>query len=173
MQKFHTIYMLTNKITGKAYIGQTVNSAQRRFQFHKKAARKGSKSLIHDAIRKYGTDSFEITVLDSDIPSDRVDNCEVYWIDKLQTRMPSGYNMQGGGKCVSGKDHHRYGFSSHGEIVMCDLNTGRVIKVFSGVMAAERYLRENGHEKANHWPITKCCLGKQKTAYGYKWRFKG
>lgn len=172
MQKTYTIYMLTNKITGKAYIGQTSESARRRFQYHQKAARKGSKALIHEALRKYGKDNFDLTVLDSDIPVETVDNCEIYWIRKLKTRMPDGYNMQGGGKSAKGEEHHRYGYSSHGEIVMCDKDNSRMIKVFSGAMDAERYLRDNGHEKANHWPIVKCCLGRQSVAYGYKWRFR-
>lgn len=172
MQKFYTIYKLTNKITEKSYIGQTTNSVERRFTFHKSSAKRGSRTPIHEVISKYGSDSFKLEIIDENIPENSVDDCERFWIEKLNTRVPNGYNLQGGGKSAYGKYSSGYGHSSHGEIIMCEKDSGKKLKTFSGVMDAERYLKSIGKEKANHWPITKCCLGKQKYAYGYKWMFK-
>lgn len=177
MQKRHTIYKATNVITGKSYIGQTVHTVKRRFQWHTYKAYKGKDdSPLHKAIAQYGADNFTVEILDTDIPDERVDDCERYWIRRFNTIIPNGYNVQLGGKksfdvAPVKYDGGRYGYSSHGKITMCDLNTGNEIMVFSGVMDAERYLRANGYEKANHWPITKCCQGKQKYAYGHKWKF--
>lgn len=172
MQKYYTIYKLTNKITRKSYIGQTTNDVKRRFTFHKSSAKRGSKTPLHEAISKYGAENFKIEIIDENISEETVDDCERFWIGKMKTRVPNGYNLQGGGKSAYGKYSSRYGYSSHGEIIMCDKKTGEELKIFSGVMDAERYLRNNGKVKANHWSITKCCIGKQKYAYGYKWKFK-
>ena len=43
------IYKITNKINGKVYIGQTVNSLQQRWREHRNAR---DKNLFHNAIRK-------------------------------------------------------------------------------------------------------------------------
>lgn len=60
----------------------------------------------------------------------------------------------------------------HGEIVMIDKDTDKEIAIFRCATHAEQFLKNNGFPRANHWPITKCCLGKQKTAYSHKWKFK-
>ena len=57
-------------------------------------------------------------------------------------------------------------------IIMLDNKTGEEIAIFRCATYAERFLKRNGIEKENHWPITRCCMGKQKTAYGYKWAFR-
>lgn len=44
-------------------------------------------------------------------------------------------------------------------------------KVFFGINEASRWLRDNGFKSATHGPISLCCAGKRKTAYGYKWSY--
>lgn len=46
-----------------------------------------------------------------------------------------------------------------------DINTGETIKVWDAMNDIQRSL---GFEQAN---ISACCRGKQKTAYGYKWKY--
>ena len=165
--------MLTNEVTGKSYIGQTKHSVKRRVQWHKRDAKKNRPTLIAQAIRKYGIENFTITTLDDDIDNDYIDDSERYWIKKMNTRMPNGYNMDAGGRRGNyGELHHSYGTSWHGEVIMCDKTSQKELHSFTGVMDAERYLRATGRPKASHWLITKCCLGRTKSAYGYKWKFK-
>jgi hypothetical protein len=57
------IYLITNKVNGKKYIGQTVHSASRRWGGHKLSANKGSRLPIHSAIRKYGPENFTVEVI--------------------------------------------------------------------------------------------------------------
>lgn len=173
MQETRRIYVITNKLSGKAYVGQTKHSVKRRVQWHIRDAKRGRNTLIAKAIRDYGIDNFEIKTLEDGILSDYIDECERYWIEKLNTRMPFGYNMDAGGKSGNyGNKHHGYGKSRHGEVIMYDKNTMKKIFTFSGVMDAERYLQAHGKIKANHWAITKCCFGRSKSAYGYKWKFE-
>jgi group I intron endonuclease len=42
---------------------------------------------------------------------------------------------------------------------------------FYGAIDAVRYLKINGFPIASKSNITKCCKGKQKTAYGYEWNY--
>ena len=47
---------------------------------------------------------------------------------------------------------------------------GNFIKEFINTAEAEEYIRKDKNRKSRN--IGDCCLGKQKMAYGYKWKFK-
>lgn len=42
---------------------------------------------------------------------------------------------------------------------------------FYSMTEAEKWLKDNGHAKASHGAISRCCNGKLNSAYGYKWYF--
>ena len=94
------IYKATNKTTGKAYIGQTTLSLEQRISAHMREARKGkrSKSAFHNALLKYGLDSFTIETIDRCDTIDDLNERETYWIATLNTLCPNGYNIEAGGK---------------------------------------------------------------------------
>lgn len=54
------IYVATNLINGKRYIGVTTRSLCVRWRQHKQDARASAKTILHKAIRKYGPDAFRI-----------------------------------------------------------------------------------------------------------------
>ena len=59
------IYKITNKINNKCYIGQSNNPMQR-WKSHKSHTNIGDdigKSAIHDAMRKYGIENFEFSII--------------------------------------------------------------------------------------------------------------
>ena len=91
------IYIIKNKINGLCYIGQSVDYLTR-FRKHKEEAKRHNytyKSPLYDDMYKYGVDNFEISILESktNIPDER----EIYWINKLNTIYPNGYNLSTGG----------------------------------------------------------------------------
>ena len=59
----HYIYKFENKINGKVYIGRT-DDFNRRLIEHRASAKSGKGYTLHDAIRKYGWENFEIDVID-------------------------------------------------------------------------------------------------------------
>lgn len=54
------IYKITNKITNKCYVGQSID-IYRRWQEH---CRPSSNSIIGKAIRKYGKENFDFEILE-------------------------------------------------------------------------------------------------------------
>lgn len=58
-------YRVTHLPSGKAYIGITTGTAQRRWAAHRRAARSGKNvgSRLHDAIRKHGAKQFKVETL--------------------------------------------------------------------------------------------------------------
>jgi group I intron endonuclease len=92
-----TVYQIVCLKTGKKYIGQTRLSLQNRWREHCHAAQQGSPFSIHSAIRKYGKESFEISVLDTARSQYELDAFEILHILAEHTKLPHGYNMTDGG----------------------------------------------------------------------------
>lgn len=95
------IYIATNKVNGKQYIGKFTRSLNQRRQMHEKAARQGSPLYFHRAINKYGPDAFEwrvlLTVDDGDSST-----VEQFQIKARKTQAPLGYNLTAGGEGIVG-----------------------------------------------------------------------
>lgn len=91
------IYLITNKITGKCYVGLTVNLLNRRREhFHIAATSKISP--LYNSIRKYGKINFKFTILEENLEKENLARHEIYWIKKLNTLYPNGYNQVKGGE---------------------------------------------------------------------------
>ena len=88
------IYRITNKVNGKVYIGQTINSLKQRF--HKHINSEGCKYL-HNAILKHGKENFVIEEIER-VSQDKLDEREIYWIKYYNsTDRKFGYNIYPGG----------------------------------------------------------------------------
>lgn len=103
------VYEARCKVNGKGYVGWTVD-LERRKGWHKKDAYDGSRLVFHCAIRKYGWDAFEWSMLAEDDDNDWLCLLEQKWIKRLGTKLPNGYNMTDGGDgcCISGELWHKY-----------------------------------------------------------------
>lgn len=102
------IYLITNKITEQKYIGLTIQTLERRWQYHIEQAKANhikSEESLHAAIRKYGTEAFIIKVIDNGTTKKDLEVKEREWIKKLNTVVPYGYNISKGG--VSGGSHKK------------------------------------------------------------------
>lgn len=101
------IYIITNKVNQKQYVGKTVRSLKLRFKQHCQDAKRGYKYALQKAIRKYGVDNFEIIKLEKIEAKNYLklntllSNKEIYWISKLNT-YGKGYNMTKGGDGLAG-----------------------------------------------------------------------
>lgn len=91
------IYKLTSKTSGKCYIGQCkTKNLNERMNEHKEET---SKMNIHfgRALRKYGWEDFDLTILEENINYENIDEREIYWI-KYYDSFNKGYNSTIGGK---------------------------------------------------------------------------
>jgi hypothetical protein len=90
--KLGTIYLITNKINGKQYVGQTARDMWTRFEEHCKPT---NQSYLGRAIQKYGYLNFDLRELER-VPIEELDAREIYWIDYYNT-FKEGYNQTLGG----------------------------------------------------------------------------
>jgi len=93
------VYLITNTINGKKYVGQTKTKIMRRWSAHKRDSKRVD-NLFYRAIRKYGPDAFEVVLLEDWETQEEVNDAETWWIKILDTQNSEfGYNIKpGGGK---------------------------------------------------------------------------
>ena len=97
------VYIVTNIVNGKKYVGRTTDTARRRWYGHLRSARKGSGFYLHSAIRKYGEDNFTVETIQESDDEEYLSVAEMFTIDKLGTRTPNGYNLTDGGEGSFGR----------------------------------------------------------------------
>lgn len=87
------IYVIINIINKKIYVGQTIQSLKQRFNRHSWKCNK-SRSAISSAIHKYGKENFDIILLEQCSSIEELNKQELYWINKLNSLSPYGYNLK-------------------------------------------------------------------------------
>jgi len=95
------IYKSTNTLNGKAYIGQTNRSLNKRKEEHIKAAMKmrDGKNYFHWAIVEYGEESFKWEILVESKSQSELNEFEKFFIKKYKTNDSKyGYNGSIGGQ---------------------------------------------------------------------------
>lgn len=95
------IYKIVNDLNDKIYIGKTIKTAHVRYQGHLSQLNDGS--AIHNAMKKYGIEHFHYEILEDNILDKKeLSEREKYWIKKLNTIRPNGYNIASGGEGGNG-----------------------------------------------------------------------
>lgn len=92
------IYIITNTITGKVYIGQS-KSLTIRWRQHKSKlkANKHPNQHLQYAYNQYGLEAFKYEILEECTLEQRNER-EIYWIEYYKSTDPNyGYNLQSGG----------------------------------------------------------------------------
>lgn len=90
MEKY--IYIITNDINSKVYIGQ---SNDPKYRFNQHCRPNSDNSLIDLAIQKYGKEHFTMSILEG--PIKNYNEREKYYILKYNSLRPNGYNILEGG----------------------------------------------------------------------------
>jgi group I intron endonuclease len=94
------IYICTNLMNKKQYVGQTLRKLKERIRDHKNGS--NSTSILHKAIKKYNKENFKW--ISFSCPEEDLNWTETFLIKKLNTLVPNGYNLDSGGN----KQKHRH-----------------------------------------------------------------
>lgn len=93
------IYIITNMLNGKQYVGKTQRGYELRFKEHCSSHANGFNTYIGNAIHKYGTENFRVDLL-KQVPDDSWEYWEAFYIKKFKTLFTQGgYNLTPGGDC--------------------------------------------------------------------------
>lgn len=119
--RYIEIYKITNSITGKLYIGQTVShmlnhgkyrryGSAKRLDSHFSEAIKNNKDkecrYLNNSIRKYGIDKFKVELINI-CPMEKGDVVEAKYITEYNSIFPFGYNLKIGGTVFKHCDESR------------------------------------------------------------------
>lgn len=94
------IYKIYNTLTGKCYIGQSINVPRRWTEhiYHAKHFNKEKeKNKLYLALNKYGLDNFEFSLIENCPSEISLDEREIYWISYYNSFV-DGYNSTKGGQ---------------------------------------------------------------------------
>lgn len=117
------IYLLTNAVNGKQYVGQTCVDPNVRFSQHRKSSRYISsrrRYIIARAIHKHGWENFKAEIVESCQSQNELDARERHFIDSYKCLAPYGYNADLGGTGrgrVSDWTRLKIGIANAGKVV--------------------------------------------------------
>lgn len=95
-----TLYVITNKVNGKQYVGKTYDTIENRFKGHIQTSKRNYalNRPLYKAFNKYGINSFEIKEIGKYVDG-KLEQAEIKLIEKLGT-FKNGYNLTLGGDGV-------------------------------------------------------------------------
>lgn len=182
------IYCVKNLINNKLYIGQTVRGIVSRRNAHLNDARNKKFDIpFHRAIRKYGKENFEWSIIDFAKDKKDLNEKEKYWISLLSSsNRENGYNATVGGDAFGGKGEENFwygktrtednklkisttlketrkklGATRNRAVIQLDMQ-GNYIAEFKNSA-------ETGYDKKN---VNGCCNNKLNSYMGYFWVHK-
>lgn len=115
------IYKYTNLINGMVYIGQTKQTLEQRDYKHQ--TQLNDNTYFHRAIKKYGRNNFSLELVEDNIPFNKLDEKEKYYIDYFESFYTTGkgYNLTQGGQ--QGSNTQKLTISQANEIKWLLANT--------------------------------------------------
>ncbi len=105
------VYLVTNTVNGKVYVGKTEKAIEKRWEGHCNSARKGGRAYFYCAIRKYGPAAFRITEIGTASTREELNFLEKSFIQKYRSNDARfGYNQTAGsdGGALLGEARDRY-----------------------------------------------------------------
>lgn len=107
MKNFGIIYKVTNKVNGKIYIGQTVQSIIKRKSNHISDATLSKDNFyFHNALRKYTKKVFTWEIIEYCGSKEELNEMEFHYIKQYDS-FNKGYNMTLGGDSLYGFHHSK------------------------------------------------------------------
>lgn len=178
------VYLITNKINGKQYVGQTTVSVRDRWRSHCKSRSEHSESIGND-IALYGQSSFKIEIIETIMDLNNLDMVESYYIEKLGTLEPSGYNKLHSRQDMSAAIRNRI---SNARIGLVLTNAPKVLRnkktnrnmtsrmkpvvgvhIISGDIVTLPGLSSDS--RFDPRLISACCRNKRRHHRGYRWSY--
>jgi group I intron endonuclease len=150
------VYLITNNVNGKQYVGQTTKTLNHRWAEHVGYSNNPNKRLtvLHKSIFKYGKDAFSIEILHECISKFEMDFVETFYIYFLDTKLPSGYNMTSGGDGLFGykatEETRKKIKKARAKQVMLPVTKETRLKMSIGISAAKPWKHGTKTGRVNH-----------------------
>lgn len=106
------VYCLKNILNGKIYVGQSINIYRRLLQHHTLYDKDVKNSHLYNAIKKYGTHNFDVTILEVVNDINVLNEIEAKWIKEFDScNREHGYNNR-----IEHGDHYKHSIETKEKI---------------------------------------------------------
>jgi len=112
------VYLVTNKVNGMQYVGQTSKTLMRRWNNHGLPSNKDL--YFNNSILRYGKENFQVEQLHTCETKEEMNFVEMFYISLLNTKRPNGYNLTDGGEGCPG-----HTVSAEGRLRMREAQLGK------------------------------------------------
>lgn len=154
------IYKITDYINGKIYIGQTINTLEKRWKGHCKLSKKDEQPYFHNSIHSHGKYNFFREVIDFATSMHELNYLEEFWIEFYNsTNRDKGYNSLSVGKnfrhSEESKEKNRIahlGFKASPEHIQIIKNVNKGNKHRLGIPHSKESLEKQMIKKLNRLP---------------------
>lgn len=138
----YRVYLITNLVNNKKYVGITHNTIEHRFDQHIQKSRcKRGTWILHRALRKYGKENFKIELLEDNISKQQITERENYYICFYDT-YNNGYNMTLGGAGISGYKHPKGFVKSYINKIITPERNAKISKALKGKSFDEEHKKK-------------------------------
>lgn len=168
-EKQYTVYMHTNKINRKVYVGITSRNPEQRFGHNGYNYNKNK--YFWSSIQKYGWDNFEHIIFAEGLNKEKAEEMERLLIALYDTTNPEyGYNHSVGGESGASGVHHseetrkKWSDIRSKTVGQYDLY-GNFIKTWKSTVQVGEYFNVDCCQ------ISRVCNGEYVTSCGYMWRY--
>ena len=194
------VYMITNKVNGKRYVGSSTCIGSRLSAHFGHQTRNPNNKPLHMELNKYGKESFEYCVLEECDKSVKLDR-EQYWVDTLNPEYNLTYPKTRGFICDERRKRSKhsqkelslysrnkilYNTEEYKQlsrdrvrdrmkpVILLDKETEEELMEFESLSATAKWLDENTTFKhiSKAGEVKLVCDGKRKSSYGFKYKYK-
>lgn len=168
--KKYFVYAHINKINKKAYIGITCQT-KAKYRWGKDGKHYKDQQKFYAAIKKYGWEAFEHTILAENVSGNDIASMEQAYIAQYDSYF-NGYNATPGG------EHECRQHKARKKVFQYDLSTQVIINEFESIADAARWVESNTNSASSHkrivMSISELCNNKykfRKSYLGFGWCF--
>lgn len=177
------IYLITNKVNGMRYVGQTQATLRSRWLSHAKK-KQDTEGSIGRAVQDFGPGAFSVMELAQASPCDLY-ALEEFYIAQYGTLYPAGYNLTTGGQVLSAHTCERISRSRVGLQLVSStkrLRAGQGIRkpsekrrkvigthIITGDVIELPFMSADARFDIRL--VSACCRGKRRHHKGYAWRY--